>query len=154
MLLASSLLPPLTRSPFPQRGRLISGSCFAVATINCFLYKYKRGSYNKPRPLGRGGPVRVSERGSSLTVLYGLARLVRVSCTVVVGIGALVGGQSKIESEFPPSVACRRHLPPKGTAHLWLLLRNRWGGGGILVAFASLYLQSYKKIPPRKRWDF
>ena len=24
--------------------------------------------------------------------------------------------QSRIESEFPPSVACRRHLPPKGTA--------------------------------------
>ena len=31
MSLASSPLPPLTRSPFPQRGRLISGSCFAVA---------------------------------------------------------------------------------------------------------------------------
>ena len=68
----------------------------------------------------------MSERGSLLAGLYGLAWLVRVSCTVVVGIGALVGGQSKIESEFPPSVACRRHLPPKGTAHLWLLLRSRY----------------------------
>ena len=31
---------------------------------------------------GEVAPVRVSERGSSLTVLYGLARLVRVSCLV------------------------------------------------------------------------
>ena len=71
------------------------------------------GSYNKPRPLGRGGPVRVSERGSLLAGLYGLAWLVRVSCTVVVGIGALVGGQSKIESESPLSVPLG-HLSPKG----------------------------------------
>ena len=35
-----------------------------------------------------------------------------------VGIGALVVGQSIFESEFPPSVACRRHLPPRGTAFL------------------------------------
>ena len=33
-----------------------------------------------------------------------------------VGIGALVVGQSIFVSEFPPSVACRRHLPPRGTA--------------------------------------
>ena len=52
--------------------------------------------------------------GSSLAGLYGLARLVRFICVVVVG--ALVVGQSKFESEFPPSVACRRHLPPRGTA--------------------------------------
>jgi hypothetical protein len=53
-----SEFPPsvrLTPATFPQGGRLISGSCFAVAMFTCFLYKYKRGSYNKPRPLGRGG---------------------------------------------------------------------------------------------------
>ena len=33
-----------------------------------------------------------------------------------VGIGALVVGQSIFVSEFPPSVAYRRHLPPRGTA--------------------------------------
>ena len=38
------------------------------------------------------------------------------SCFAVAGVGALVVGQSRIESEFPPSVACRRHLPPRGTA--------------------------------------
>ena len=32
-LRASSPLPPLARSPFPQGGRLISGSCFAVAGV-------------------------------------------------------------------------------------------------------------------------
>ena len=57
---------------------------------------------------GEVAPVRVSERGNSLAGLYGLSDLVRVSCTVVVGVGALVGGQSRIESEFPPSV---RHSP-------------------------------------------
>ena len=31
-------------------------------------------------------------------------------------MGALVGGQSKIESEFPPSTADAVPLPPKGTA--------------------------------------
>ena len=40
-------------------------------------------------------------RGSSLAGLYGLARLVRFICVVVVG--ALVVGQSKFEREFPPS---------------------------------------------------
>ena len=64
----ASEFPPSTADavPLPQRGRLISGSCFAVATINCFLYKYKRGSYNKPRPLGRGGPVRARRGGTCL----------------------------------------------------------------------------------------
>ena len=61
-----------------------------------------------------GGPVRARWGGSSLAGLYGLVRLVRFICVVVVG--ALVVGQSKFESEFPPSVACRRHLPPRGTA--------------------------------------
>ena len=42
--------------------------------------------------------------------------LVRVSCTVVVGIGALVVGQSIYESEFPPSTASAVPLPPRGTA--------------------------------------
>ena len=32
--------------------------------------------------------------GSSLAELYGLACVVRVSCTVVVGVGALIGTQS------------------------------------------------------------
>ena len=62
-----------------------------------------------------------------------------------VGVGALVVGQSRIESEFPPSVAYRRHLPPRGTAFgfcicfmgwlkrdgfFGLLLCSCWGGGG------------------------
>ena len=76
----------------------------------------------------------MSERGSLLAGLYGLAWLVRVSCTVVVGIGALVGGQSKIESEFPPSVRLTpatsdaKLVPlgaPRGTAFSGLLLRSR-----------------------------
>ena len=44
---------------------------------------------------GEVAPVRVSERGNSLAGLYGLACVVRFCCTVVVGIGALVGGQSR-----------------------------------------------------------
>ena len=63
---------------------------------------------------GEVAPVRVSERGSSLAVLYGLTRLVRF-CLRGGGWG---GRQSIYESEFPPSVACRRHLPPRGTAFL------------------------------------
>ena len=75
---------------------------------------------------GEVAPVRVSERGSSLTVLYGLARLVRVSCTVVVGIGGEFVEQSIYESEFPTSTASAVPLPPKGTAHFGLLLRSRY----------------------------
>ena len=45
-------------------------------------------------------------------MLYGLTRLVRF-CLRGGGWG---GRQSIYESEFPPSVACRRHLPPRGTA--------------------------------------
>ena len=64
-----------------------------------------------------GGPVRARCGGSSLAELYGLAWIVRVSCTVVVGVDALVGTQSRSVSEFPPfrqAFAC--HLPPRGTA--------------------------------------
>ena len=64
--------------------------------------------------------------GSSLAELYGLACVVRVSCTVVVEVGALVVGQSRIESKFPPSTADAVPLPPRGTAHLWLLHCSRW----------------------------
>ena len=44
---------------------------------------------------GEVAPVRVSERGNSLAELYGLACVVRVSCTVVVEIGGEVGRQSR-----------------------------------------------------------
>ncbi len=63
-------------------------------------------------PLGLGG-------GSSLAELHGLAWIVRVSCTVVVGVGALVVRQSIFVSKFPPSTAGAVPLPPRGTA---------WGG--------------------------
>ncbi len=69
--------------------------------------------------------MRVSERGSSLAGLYGLACVVRVSCTVVVGIGGEFVEQSIYESEFPPSTASAVPLPPKGTAFSRLLLRSR-----------------------------
>ena len=86
-------------------------------------------------PLGLGG-------GSSLAGLYGLARLVRFICVVVVG--ALVVGQSKFESEFPPSVACRRHLPPRGTAFGWCfgwLLLYDCNRGSSLCPFGTSLLQ-------------
>ena len=72
--------------------------------------------------------------GSSLAELYGLACVVRVSCTVV-GLGGEVGTQSIFVSEFPPSVRLTpatsdaELVPlgaPRGTAHLWLLLCSRW----------------------------
>ena len=59
--------------------------------------------------------------GSSLAGLYGLAWIVQVNCTVVVGVGALVGTQSRFVSEFPPSV---KHSPAT------------FPQGGRLLAFA------------------
>ena len=61
-----------------------------------------------------GGPVRARCGGSSLAELYGLAWIVRVSCTVVVGVGALVGTQSRFVSEFPPSVRLTPATFPQG----------------------------------------
>ena len=61
-----------------------------------------------------GGPVRARCGGSSLAELYGLAWIVRVSCTVVVGVGALVGTQSIFVSEFPPSVRLTPATFPQG----------------------------------------
>ena len=52
--------------------------------------------------------------GSSLAELNGLAWIVRVSCTVVVGVGALVGTQSIFVSEFPPSVRLTPATFPQG----------------------------------------
>ena len=54
--------------------------------------------------------------GSSLAELYGPSDLMRFIWTVVVGVGALVVGQSRFVSEFPPSTADAVPLPPRGTA--------------------------------------
>ena len=51
--------------------------------------------------------------------------------------------QSIYESEFPPSTADTVPLPPKGTAHLWLLLRSRWGR---CVGWGAVYL--CKRVSP------
>ena len=77
-----------------------------------------------------GGPVRARCGGSSLAELYGLAWIVRVSCTVVVGVGALVGTQSIFVSEFPPSVRLTPATFPQG---------------GRLLVFAHAFLDAPRK---------
>ena len=66
---------------------------YGVVWSSGFDAVYLRGSYNKLRPLGRGGPVRVSERGSLLAVLYGPSDLTQFICVVswgrCVGCGAV-----------------------------------------------------------------
>ena len=79
----------------------------------------------------------MSERGSSLAGLYGLACVVRVSCTVVVGIGALVVGQSRIESEFPPSVRLTPATFPQGGRLI--------SGSCFAVAMINYLLYKYKR---------
>ena len=79
-----------------------------------------------------GGPVRARCGGSSLAELYGLAWIVRVSCTVVVGVGALVGTQSIFVSEFPPSV---RRSPATSDAELVPLGAPRGTAFGFCTCF-------------------
>ena len=99
-LRASSPLPPLARSPFPQRGRLISGSCFAVSNL-ASPFGWEVG------PLGLGG----GELACGGVWPCAFSAVLFAWC---VGIGALVVGQSKIESEFPPSVRLTPATFPQG----------------------------------------
>ena len=64
-LRASSPLPPLTRFPFPQGGRLISGSCFAVAGIGGEVVGSLFMKASLPLWVG-GGPVRARWGGARL----------------------------------------------------------------------------------------
>ena len=90
-----------------------------------------------------------------MSLLGGSLGLRAGSCFAVAGVGALVVGQSIYESESPLSVPLG-HLSPKGETISYmyallvfvisegdgffgLLLCSRWGGGGALVAFPSLY---------------
>ena len=100
--------------------------------------------------------------GSSLAELYGLACVVRVSCTVV-GLGGEVGTQSIFVSEFPPSV---RLTPATSDAELVPLGAPRGtafsgpcfavaGIGGEVVG--SLFLKASLPLwvgggPVRARW--
>ena len=72
---ASSPLPPLTRSPFPQRGRLISGSCFAVAGVGALVGGQSIYVSESPLsvPLGH-----LSPKGETISYMYAL--LVFVIC--------------------------------------------------------------------------
>ena len=80
-----SEFPPsvrLTPATFPQRGRLFRAP--ALQSL-CSLAFYINTSMVHTISLalwGEVAPVRVSERGSSLAGLYGLACVVRVSCVV------------------------------------------------------------------------
>ena len=70
------------------------------------------------------------------------------SCFAVAGVGALVVGQSRIESEFPPSVRLTpATFPQGGTAHLWLLLCSRCGVGGE-VGWQSIFESEFPLSVP------
>ena len=97
--------------------------------INVALYRRYWNCMSLPLWVG-GGPVRARCGGSSLAELYGLAWIVRVSCTVVVGVGALVGTQSRFVSEFPPSVRLTPATFPQG---------------GRLFGFAHAFLDAPRK---------
>ena len=106
-----------------------------------------------------GGPVRARCGGSSLAELYGLAWIVRVSCTVVVGVGALVGTQSRFVSEFPPSVRLTPATFPQGGRLIFGSCFAVAGIGGEVVGSlfmkASLPSLSLRDIsPPRERLFF
>ena len=78
-------------------------------------------------------------------------------CVGVVGVGALVVGQSKIESEFPPSVRLTPATFPQGGRLFWGSCFAVAGLGGEVVG--SLYsrvsspLPSGSRLPPSPKGD-
>ncbi len=92
--------------------------------------------------------------GSSLAELYGPSDLMRFIWTVVVGVGALVVGQSRFVSEFPPSTADAVPLPPRGTAFSGPCFAVAGIGGEVV---GSLFMKASLPLwvgggPVRARW--
>ena len=92
--------------------------------------------------------------GSSLAGLYGLARLVRFCLRGVLGLVARLGGSLGLRASSPPSVACRRHLPPRGTAFSGSCFAV--AGIGALVVGQSIFESEFppsvacrRHLPPR-----